>query len=184
VNADIRLDLDDRQRAALAGRAAQGMLACNRTEVVHAGQGEGMAYRYGYDLVLMPRAIATRLDLDGFAFGVPWWDYWIVLDALMLGLPVSAVQCAGIRHLAHVQAWDRAAWRQALGLFMRRLAARRDALTQIAPGPVGLAMADLLMAVAPEGESGYPIDELTVVAGTRFGIEVVRMAERDAWRLE
>jgi hypothetical protein len=184
VNADIRLDLDDRRRAALAERAAQGMLVCNRMDVVHAGQGEGMAYRYGYDLVLMPRDMVARLDLDGFAFGVPWWDYWIVLDALLQGLPVSAVQCPGIRHLAHAQAWDRAAWRHALALLMRRLAPRREALTRLGPGPVGLAMADLLLAVAPQGESGYPIDELTVVSGTRFGIEVVRMAERDAWLLE
>jgi hypothetical protein len=149
-----------------------------------AGQDEGTAYRYGYDLVLMPRAMAARLDLDGFAFGVPWWDYWIVLDALLQGLPVSAVQCAGLRHLSHPQAWERATWRHALALFLRRLAPRRDALARLAPGPIGLALADLLLAVAPQGETGYPIDELTVVSGTRFGIEVVRLAERDAWRLE
>jgi hypothetical protein len=184
VNADIMLDLDAAQRAALAGRAAHAMLACNRMDLLHAGQGEGAVYRYGYDLVLMPRTVAARIDMSGFAFGVPWWDYWIVLDAMLQELPVMAVQCAGIRHLSHVQAWDRAGWRHALGVLMRHLAPRRAALSRLDPGPVGEAMADLLLAVAPEGESGYPIDDLMVISGTRFGIEVVRLAERDAWRLE
>jgi hypothetical protein len=184
VNADIRLDLDAAQRAALVDRAAHGLVACNRTDVLHDRQAEGMPYRYGYDLVLMPREIATRLDLSGFAFGVPWWDYWIVLDALLQDLPVMAVQCEGIRHLSHAQAWDRPGWRHALALLMRRLGPRRAALSRLAPGPIAEAMADLLLAVAPEGEPGYPIDDLVVISGTRFGIEVVRMAERNAWRLE
>ncbi len=184
VNADILLELDAAQRAALVERARCALVACNRTDVLHRHQGEGTAYRYGYDLVLMPRAMAARLDLSGFAFGVPWWDYWIVLDAMLQDLPVMAVQCEGIRHLTHAQAWDRPGWRHALGVLMRHLAPRRAALSRLAPGPVAEAMADLLLAVAPEGESGYPIDDLMVISGTRFGIEVVRMAERNAWRLE
>ncbi|WP_244459093.1 hypothetical protein [Roseomonas fluvialis] len=184
VNADILFDLDPVQRAALVERAAQGMVACNRTDVLHRHQGEGIAYRYGYDLVLMPRALALRLDVSGFAFGVPWWDYWIVLDAMLQDLPVTAAQCEGIRHLAHVPAWDRTGWRLALAMLMRRLAPRRADLSRLAPGPVAEAMADLLLAVAPEGEAGYPVDDLMVISGTRFGIELVRMAERNAWRLE
>ncbi len=184
VNADILLDLDAVQRAALVERAALGMVACNRTDVLHRHQGEGTAYRYGYDLVLMPRDLALRLDLSGFAFGVPWWDYWIVLDAMLQDLPVMAAQCEGIRHLSHAQAWDRAGWRHALAVLMRRLAPRRAEFGRLAPGPVAEAMADLLLAVAPEGEAGYPLDDLMIISGTRFGIEVVRMAERNAWRLE
>jgi hypothetical protein len=184
VNADILLDLDAVQRAALVERAAHAMVACNRTDVLHRHQGEGTVYRYGYDLVLMPREVALRLDLSGFAFGVPWWDYWIVLDAMLQDVPVMAVQAEGIRHLAHAQAWDRQGWRHALGVLMRKLAPRRAALSCLAPGAVAEAMADLLLAVAPGGEAGYPLDDLLVISGTRFGIEVVRMAERNAWRLE
>lgn len=184
VNADILLDLDATQRVALVDRARRGMVAFNRTDVLHRHQGEGTVYRYGYDLVLMPRDMAARLDLSGFAFGVPWWDYWIVLDAMLQDLPVIVAQCEGIRHLAHAQAWDRPGWRLALGVMMRHLAPRRADLSRLAPGPVAEAMADLLLAVAPEREAGYLLDELMVTAGTRLGIEVVRMAERNAWRLE
>lgn len=184
VNADILFDLDAAQRAALVDRARHGMVACSRTDVLHRHQGEGIVYRYGYDLVLMPRGMAARLDLSGFAFGVPWWDYWIVLDAMLQDLPVIAAQCEGVRHLVHPQAWDRPGWRRAMGVMMHHLAPRRAALSRLGPGPLAEALADLMLSVAPEGEAGFMIDELMIAAGTRFGIEVVRMAERNAWRLE
>jgi hypothetical protein len=184
VNADIRLDLDDELRAALVDRAARGMVACNRSDVEHGQQAEGAVYRYGYDLVMMPRAMAERLHLSGFAFGVPWWDYWIVLDAMLQGRPVMAVQCDGIRHLSHAQAWDRPGWRHALGVLIGHLAPRRSALARLAPGPMTEAMADLLLAATAQDDPGFAVADLIVIAGTRFGIEVVRMAERDAWRLE
>lgn len=184
VNADIRLDLGPARRAALRERAARGVLACNRMDLGHPGQEEGPFYRYGYDLVLMPRAAAERLDLSGFAFGVPWWDYWILLDALTQGLPVSVVRCAGVRHLAHAQAWQGTAWMAALSTMMARLAPRRAALAGLGLGPVGEAIADLLAALAASPGAGYPLQELAERAGTRFGLELVRRAERDAWTLD
>ncbi len=94
VNADIRLDLDAGRRAALMERARTRLVACNRMDLGHPGQQEGPFYRYGYDLLLMPRDMAQMIDLRGFALGVPWWDYWILLDALLQGMPVEVVQCA------------------------------------------------------------------------------------------
>lgn len=184
VNADIRLGLSPAQRAAIAARASEGVLAFNRMDIGHAAQAEGPFYRYGYDLVLMPRTIAQRLDLDGFAFGVPWWDYWILLDALTQGEPVSVVRCAGIRHLAHRQAWQGAAWTRALATMMQRLAPRRAALAALGMGPVAASIAGLLAAVTAAPGEGYPLQELAERAGTRFGLEVVRLAERNAWTLE
>jgi len=184
INADILLALDARRRDALLARAARAMLVCNRMEIGHAAQTEGPFYRYGYDLVLMPRRIAARLDLAGFAFGHPWWDYWIVLDALLQGLPVEVVQCDGIRHLSHVQAWNRPGWQRALAVLMGHLGSRRAAFAALAPGEVALAAADFLGAIAARRGDGYGIEEMMVTAGTRFGIEVVRLAERNAWRLD
>ncbi|MBR0680294.1 hypothetical protein GXW74_07335 [Roseomonas eburnea] len=184
VNADIRLDLDSTRRAALLERAGRAMLVCNRMDVGHAAQEAGPFYRYGYDLVLMPRGMAARLSLEGFALGVPWWDYWVVLDALMLGLPVEVVQCRGVRHLAHAQAWSQPAWRRALRMLMANLGPRRAELGRLGMGEVAEATADLLVAIAPRETEGYPLDEMMTVAGTRFGIELVRFAERHAWSLD
>lgn len=184
VNADIRLDLDARRRVALAQRARTRIIACNRMDVGHAGQEVGPYYRYGYDLVLMPADLAQRIDMRGFALGVPWWDYWILLDALLRGMPVEVVQCTGVRHLAHKAAWQRPAWLAALRSMMAHLAPRRPALTQLGMGIIAEATADLLAAVAAAPEEGYPLADLAETAGTRFGIEVVRLAERNAWTLE
>ena len=184
VNADIRLDLRPAQRAALIARAREGIVACNRMDLGHAAQAEGPFYRYGYDLVLMPREAAARLDMRGFAFGVPWWDYWILLDALMQGLPVAVLRCAGVQHLAHRHAWQGAGWMRALTTMMERIAPRRDALAALRLGPVGEAIAGLLAAVAASPDEGYPLQDLAERAGTRFGVEIVRLAERNAWTLE
>lgn len=184
VNADIRLDLDAARRAALAAEARTTMLACSRMDLVHPAQAEGPCYRYGYDLLLMPAGMARRLDLTGFAFGVPWWDYWIVLDALLQGAPVRVVQCDGIHHLAHQAAWTQPGWRRALRVLMAHLAPRRAALAALGLGPVGEAAADMLLAIASREEEGYPVTDMMTVAGTRFGLDVVRLAEREAWRLD
>ncbi len=184
VNADIRFDLDPRRRAALVERARTRIVACNRMDIAHPGQHEGPYYRYGYDVLLMPRDLAAQIDMRGFALGVPWWDYWILLDALMQGLPVEVVQCAGIRHLAHPAAWQRPAWLAALRGMMAHIGPRRAALAALGMGRIAEATADLLAAVAASPDEGYPLDDLAETAGTRFGIEVVRLAERHAWTLE
>ena len=184
VNADIRFDLDAARRDALVARARDRVIACNRMDVGHPQQGEGPFYRYGYDLVLMPRDIAARLDLRGFAFGVPWWDYWILLDALLQGIAVDVVQCRGVQHLWHKQAWRRPAWLAALRALMAHLQPRRAAFGALAMGRVADATADLLTALAADPDAGYPLAEMAETAGTRFGIEVVRLAERNAWTLE
>ena len=184
VNADILFDLDDCRRAALAERALTRIVACNRMEVGHPAQQAGPFYRYGYDLLLMPREVAMRLDMRGFALGVPWWDYWILLDGLLQGIPVEVVQCAGVRHLAHKAAWRHQAWLIALRSLMTHLGPRRAMLGPLGMGAIANAIADLLGVVAAAPDEGYPLAELAVTAGTRFGIEVVRLAERQAWTLE
>lgn len=184
VNADIRLDLDAPGRAALAARAADRILACNRMDIGHPHQAEGPFYRYGYDLVLMPRAIAQRLDMRGFALGVPWWDYWILLDALLQGIAVEVVQCPGVAHLQHKQAWQRETGLGALQAMTAHLAPRRDALAGLGAGALALAIVDMLTAVAADPDAGYALSDLAERAGTRLGLELVRLVERSAWTLD
>ena len=184
VNADILFDLDAARRAALLDRARTRIIACNRMDIGHPAQRNGPFYRYGYDLLLMPRDLALRVDMRGFALGVPWWDYWILLDALLRDMPVEVVQTTGLRHLAHRAAWQRPAWLAALRGMMAHVAPRRTAVTGLQMGVIAEATLDLLMAVATAPEEGYPLDDLAETAGTRFGIEVVRLAERNAWTLD
>ncbi|WP_198376981.1 hypothetical protein [Neoroseomonas rubea] len=184
VNADIRLDLCPARRTALAGLARDSLVACHRMEVAHAAQAEGPFYRYGFDLVLMPAAIVTRLDLGDFAFGVPWWDYWILLDAMLEGIEVSVVECPGVRHLTHGTAWRRDAWLAALREVTARIARRREALAPLGLGPVAAATGAMLLALSDAEDEGYGLSDLLERAGTRFGLEIVRAAQRKTLRLD
>lgn len=184
VNADIRLDLCAARRAALVAMARDTLVACHRMEVGHAAQAEGPFYRYGFDLVLMPAALAPRLDLRGFAFGVPWWDYWILLDAMMLGAGVSVVECPGVRHLSHPTAWRRDAWLDALREVATRIAARPAAFEGMGLGPVAGAASALLLALPEAEASSFAVPELLELSGTRFGLEIVRLAQRRTFRVE
>ncbi len=51
-------------------------------------------------------------------------------------------------------------------------------------GGIAEATVDMLAAVAAAPDEGYPLSDIAETAGTRFGIEVVRLAERNAWTLE
>jgi|GEM_PF-6161719 len=73
---------------------------------------------------------------------------------------------------------------RSLATMMRHLAPRRDALAALGMGPVAEAIGGLLAAVTAAPGEGYPLQDLAERAGTRFGIEVVRLAERNAWTLE
>lgn len=184
VNADIRLDLCAARRAALAAKAREGLVACHRMEVGHAAQAEGPFYRYGFDLVLMPAWLVPRLDLGGFAFGVPWWDYWMLLDAMLGEVDVSVVECPGVRHLTHDTAWRREAWLAALTEVAARIAPRRDRMAALGLGPVAEATSGFLLALTEAGADGFALSELTELAGTRFGLEIVRAAQRKTFRLD
>ncbi len=184
VNADIRLDLSPAQRAALAARAAEEIVLCNRLEIRHPGQQDGRHYRYGYDLVLMPRAVASRLDMAGFGLGLPWWDYWIALDALLAGLPVAVVQCNGIQHLTHSQAWKPLNWERTLHVLLDKLA-RRQSCADTPWATLATALTQrLVLGLRAGARGGYLAKQMIQPVGTILGLEIVRLAEQNTWRLE
>src|SRR5690606_13079632 len=147
VNSDIELAMSAPEREAVAARARGGALVIyNRTELRHPGQRTGPLYRYGYDLFVMPRSVMRRLDMRGFALGVPWWDYWLALDALLKDVPVVLVQNPSARHLAHAQAWSTRNWERAIGLVVRRIGAARARLEARRAGTLRESEVDALTA--------------------------------------
>jgi hypothetical protein len=193
VNFDIELALDAAERDAVAARARDGALVIyNRTEIRHLGQRSGPLYRYGYDLFVMRREMMRRLDMRGFALGVPWWDYWLALDALLCGVPVVLVQNASVRHLAHAQAWSTRNWERAIGLVVRRIGAARARLAQHRPAAVEESRLDALTATAMDmlvgairfdAKAGYMGAHLNHGIGTLLGLAIVSLVERHAHRI-
>ncbi|GGG29780.1 hypothetical protein GCM10010964_17090 [Caldovatus sediminis] len=193
VNSDIELAMSPAERAAVAARARDGALVIyNRTELRHPGQRIGPLYRYGYDLFVMPRAVMRRLDMRGFALGVPWWDYWMALDALLRGVPVVLVQNPSARHLAHAQAWSTRNWERAIGLVVRRIGAARARLEAErarllredgADMLTATVMDTLVGAIRFDARAGYMGAQINHGVGTLLGLAIVRLVERHAHRL-
>jgi hypothetical protein len=192
VNSDIWLALDPAERDAVAACAREGMVAYNRAEIVHLGQRTGPLYRYGFDLFLWPRDLSRRLDMRGLALGVPWWDYWIILNALLLEVPVRLVQNPSALHLSHAQNWNPRHWEAAvrsvvrrIGEFRAALAAERAAAGQArsVDGFVDTVMDQLIGSIRFDANAGFLGAQINHGVGTLLGLQMVRLIERNAHRL-
>jgi hypothetical protein len=112
VNADIAFEATAGERRFLAGLAAAGTLVCIRrtdvpdeeTPLLH-----GTQLPQGFDAFLYPRGMAPVLRADGLCLGMPFWDLWLPLAAVLAGRPVAMVRAPLARHVAHPVAWNAAA---------------------------------------------------------------------------
>ena len=73
---------------------------------------ESSAYEYGYDLFLWKANTKAHLsngDL-GFAFGVPWWDYWFPIQMWSCGVVPVSHSSNWIYHIAHDDNFSQDIW--------------------------------------------------------------------------
>lgn len=64
---------------------------------------------FGIDYVNLSQAFASELTDNIFALGLPWWDYWLPLEALRKGsTPINLTwnRQPLLRHLIHGDRWD------------------------------------------------------------------------------
>jgi len=192
VNSDIWLALAPAERDAAAARARDGLVVYNRAEIAHLAQRSGPLYRYGFDLFLWPRDLPRRLDMRGLALGVPWWDYWIILNALLLDVPVWLVQNPSARHLTHAQNWDPRHWETAVRSVVRRIGEfrRAAAADRAASGQRGgldvfvdAVMDQLVGSIRFDQNAAFLGAQLNHGIGTMLGLDMVRVIERHAHRL-
>jgi len=67
---------------------------------------------YGIDYVNVTATFASKLPDSNFAMGLPWWDYWLPLEALREShKPISLLWNGSplLKHLVHGDRWDPAA---------------------------------------------------------------------------
>lgn len=90
-----RVDVDDvaqAQQALSGGQAVSGELSG------------------GYDYFAIPRPfldlLTTRLTDSRLALGMPFWDYWLPLAALLAGTATTAVEIPFALHGRHGSDWD------------------------------------------------------------------------------
>ena len=63
-------------------------------------------YSIGYDYFLMSGDLLDDFAESPFCMGMPFWDYWMPLVALLQGRPLKAVTTPVALHVAHDTRWD------------------------------------------------------------------------------
>lgn len=112
INADIYLR-DVPGLRAFIQREAQGALICGPrvdvsdmaafTNFVPSGS---ETYSIGYDYFFLPGAMLDEFADSPFCMGMPFWDYWFPLAALLKGRPLKALTSPVALHVGHETRWD------------------------------------------------------------------------------
>ena len=63
-------------------------------------------YSIGYDYFLMSGDLLADFTDSPFCMGMPFWDYWMPLVALLQGRPLKAITTPVALHVAHDTRWD------------------------------------------------------------------------------
>jgi hypothetical protein len=64
----------------------------------------------GYDIFLFEKSLIDIFYNKNYVIGMPWWDYWIPLIAIKLGLKVDHVKNPIIFHRTHPTNYDYDSW--------------------------------------------------------------------------
>jgi hypothetical protein len=63
-------------------------------------------YSVGYDYFLMSGDLLGDFAESPFCMGMPFWDYWMPLVALLKGRPLKTIAAPVALHVAHETRWD------------------------------------------------------------------------------
>lgn len=112
INDDIHLRISPAQMRDLQ-RAAQGSVILGARVDVATDDDIGPfkatgqeTYSVGYDYFLMSGDVLDDFADGPFCLGMPFWDYWLPLMALLKGRPLKALTSPVALHVAHETRWD------------------------------------------------------------------------------
>jgi len=106
INADIVLTAPADFAGRLSRMAAGGAVFACRVDVNGATADQGVYYDVGFDLCAVQTGLLTRLDLEGFYLGLPWWDYALPLAVRRAGGQLRFAAQPILRHTVHPMAWS------------------------------------------------------------------------------
>lgn len=116
INADIVLSDQPQTLRAAVECAAHGNVVCGaRWDVDDAiaarqaladGQDISGDVSLGYDYFILPAALASKLPRTQLALGMPFWDYWLPLAALLSGAKIFDLTTPFALHSRHETVWN------------------------------------------------------------------------------
>lgn len=94
----------------------------NRTDVhvIKDVDMDGSYYKLGYDLFLFDPLLSTRIPVNDFCLGMPWWDYWLPVAALLTGFAPVYLDSHIAFHQTHIVNYENDAFYE-YGIQMRNL---------------------------------------------------------------
>ncbi len=112
INADIYIRPLPDLAPAIRREAKGALLMGPRVDVAARGDFETFVatgaetYSIGYDYFLMSGDLLGDFADSPFCMGMPFWDYWMPLVALLQGRPLKTVTTPVALHVAHETRWD------------------------------------------------------------------------------
>ncbi|MDX2145642.1 MAG: hypothetical protein SFV19_19980 [Rhodospirillaceae bacterium] len=64
------------------------------------------AFSVGYDGVFMPARMLDDIPDNIFSIGMPFWDYWLPMIAILKNRPLKSVASPVALHVSHPSRWD------------------------------------------------------------------------------
>jgi hypothetical protein len=110
INADILLRPQFDLAEVARGLADDQVIVARRIDVTDAGSSEGEPCLAGFDLFIAHAHNLSRIPDQGFAVGIPWWDYYVPMMLYASGLRVCVKRDRFAYHLRHELRWDRVSW--------------------------------------------------------------------------
>jgi hypothetical protein len=106
VNSDIEFRGDpiffDRIREEISGALVFG----NRTDYKNKNYQNGESYRNGYDFFFWERLNSSLFEDTPMILGLPWWDFWMPLQASGHGLKTKRFVTSAMAHIVHPVGYD------------------------------------------------------------------------------
>lgn len=104
INSDIVLrapGLSEKLEDVIKGKC----LFANRTDVYKIKETYGPHYKLGYDLFLFDPSLPIRIPTSNFCLGMPWWDYWLPVAAMLTGFLPVYIDSHIAFHQKHTTNW-------------------------------------------------------------------------------
>jgi hypothetical protein len=112
INDDIHLRLAPESLPALCAAAQGSVILGPRVDVAAAADLDRFTptgketYSVGYDYFVMSGDVLDDFGASPFCIGMPFWDYWLPLMALLRGRTLKSCQSPIALHISHETRWD------------------------------------------------------------------------------
>lgn len=107
INSDIYISANSKIRNFFYQQIKGGLIFGSRVDITTYLSLQGEKYFGGFDFFFFSRALIDNFHKSNFCLGVPWWDFWMPLFAILKGFPVMQLLTPFAYHLEHPIRWNK-----------------------------------------------------------------------------